>query len=192
MSLKDVNEGNTDVLWDRRSQPWWWISGQKFHQAAAFTCLTSPVTERQRETEGSVRACAYVRVCVCIKARWLLSQLMELVQDSVRNQVCVWETEGVRVRARSSGCQRSWTKTGRYFWGRNMSGESNLQRFGEKRRSVNATAAGSEFKVNFDIWSHCRCCYSFNKGSTSSKRRFNELIMRRSTWEHCKITSLMQ
>lgn len=41
---------------------------QKFHQAAAFTCLTSQLTERQtRETEGGVREC--VRVRVCIKAR---------------------------------------------------------------------------------------------------------------------------
>lgn len=151
---------------------------------------------RNDRGEKQKAACVRVRVracvCVCIKARWLLSQLMELVQDSVRNQVCVWETEGVRVRARSAGCQRSWTKTRRYFWGRNMSGESNLQRFGEKRRSVNATAAGSEFKVNFDSWCHCHCCYSFNKGSTSSKKRFNEWIMRRSPWEHCKITTLMQ
>lgn len=64
--------------------------GQEFHQAPALTCLTSPLTGRQRgeiEVGGGVRAC--VRVRACIKAKCLLSQLMEPVQDSVRNQVCV-------------------------------------------------------------------------------------------------------
>lgn len=36
---------------------------RKFHQAAAFTCLTSALMERQRrEAEGGVR----VRACVCV------------------------------------------------------------------------------------------------------------------------------
>lgn len=62
--------------------------GQEFHQAAALTCLTSPLTGRQR---GEIEVGGGVRVCVraCIKAKCLLSQLMEPVQDSVRNRVCV-------------------------------------------------------------------------------------------------------
>lgn len=91
----------TDVLWDRRSQLWWWISGQKFHQAAAFTCLTSPVTERQRrETEGSVRV--RVRACVCVYK----SQVTPVPADGARaglsqeSSVCVRDRVCVCVRAR--------------------------------------------------------------------------------------------
>lgn len=88
--------------------------GQEFHQAAALTCLTSPLTGRQR---GEIEVGGGVRACACVYK----SQVPPVPADGARaglsqeSSVCVRETEGVRVRARSSGCQRSWTKTGRYF-----------------------------------------------------------------------------
>lgn len=147
MRWKVVNDGNTDVLWDRRSQLWRRIRGRTGIPSGCSSYLSDVTVDGT--TEGGNRS---RRRRACVRACVYKSQVPPVPADGARaglsqeSSVCVRETEGVRVCARSSGCQRSWTKTGRYFWGRSTSGESNLKRFGEKRRSVNATAAGLNLK----------------------------------------------